>query len=235
MSVLTDAAVLAVLADQTIRHPNAREQPGLRYTARVVGVGDRQLDVELSQNGVSARTWIPLPESLRPQPWLVEWEPADDPGAWVRQLADWLDEEVYTGGLGAAYARVPIHDQLRLVVDGYGFRHADEDDHQRLRRLVGPHGWHATTSKRQITKQYAAEWALDQVEQQIRSSSVAELLDSEELEWSLRTPEEGRLVFVEAIAAASPGPRIEFILGAHIGHGAGPVGRRRIARSTGVS
>lgn len=139
--MLDDATVLAQLVDGLIRRPNAADSHDeRRYTARVVGLGDRQVDVELSQGIASARTWIALPESLRPLPWLVEWEPADDPEAWVRQLAEWLDEEMHTGGLGPAYARVLVDREPRLVIDGYGFRLADEGEHQRLRRSVGPHG-----------------------------------------------------------------------------------------------
>lgn len=228
--LLEDAAVLAELTDQTIRPPDSHERSALRYTARVVGMGDHQLDVELSQNGATVHTWIALPESLRPMLWLVEWEPANDPRAWVRQLADWLDEEMYTGGLGSAYARIHIHSHPRLVVDGYGFRQADEVEHQRLRRSVGPHGWHATSSKRQITKQYAAEWALDEVEQQIQELSPADLTGADEHEWSPTSPE-GPLVYVEACAETGAEHSIEVLLIAHIGPRGQVLGRRRISRS----
>lgn len=155
--MIDDADVLVHLADGLSRHLNFSGHEQLAYTARVVGLGDGQVDLELIQGGASARTWIALPESLRPQPWLVEWEPADDPEAWVGQLAEWLDEEMYTGGLGPAYARVVVDQKPRLVVDGYGFRQADEVEHQRLRRSVGPHGWSAPKGCRLARRQYAAE------------------------------------------------------------------------------
>ena len=46
-------------------------------------------------------------------------------------------------------------------------------------------------------KQYAAEWALDEVERQVREAPAAELLGPDSLEWSL-TAFDGTSVFVEA-------------------------------------
>lgn len=202
----------------------------MRYAARSVGRGDRQLDVELSQAGATVRTWVALPGSLRPQPWLVEGESHEDPEAFVRQLAEWLDEEMNTGGLGPAYLRVLDDDQPRLVVDGYGFRRADEAEHQRLRRAVGPHGWHARTRRRQIVKQYAAEWALDEVERQVREDPVTELLGPDSPEWSLTAPG-GISVFIEASAERAAEQSVEFLLTAQVGLRGGPHGRRRVSRS----
>lgn len=186
------------------------------YAARLVGRGDRQLDVELSQAGATIRTWVALPGSLRPQPWLVEWESHEDPEAWVRQLVEWLDEEMFTGGLGPAYLRVLDDDHPRLVVDGYGFRRTDEAEHERLRRAVGPHGWHARTRRREIVKQYAAEWALDEVERQVREGPIIELLGPESPEWSLTAPG-GISVFIEASAERAAKQSVEFLLIAQVG------------------
>ena len=138
--MLDDDSVLARLANGLTSRASDQRERG--WTAHVVGIGDRQVDLELVQDGASARVWISLPESLRPTPWLVEWEPADDPDAWVRQLTAWLDEEMCTGGLGPAHALILEDHEPRLVVDGYGLRLADEGEHRRLRRIVGPHGWH---------------------------------------------------------------------------------------------
>ena len=225
---LDDAAVLAELADPIFRPPDPHERPGLRYTARVVGHGDHRLDVELRQGGVTVRTWIALPESLRPMPWLTEWSRADDARAWIGDLTDWLDEEMYTGGLGPAYARICTDGQPRFVVDGYGFRQDDSAEHHRLRRAVGPHGWHASLRRGQIKNQYAAEWALDRVEQQLRRDSLPELLEAEELEWSLTSPD-GVAIYVE-VSAKTGGQATEFTLDASCGFRRQPVGRRRITR-----
>lgn len=230
VSRLDSTAVLAELADPTIRYPDPHERTALRYTARVVGRSDHQLDVELSQNGVSVRTWIALPESLRPMPWLTDWASPGDPQAWIGQLAEWLDEEMYTGGLGPAYDRSHTDEHPRLVVDGYGFRQSDPTEHDRLRRAVGPHGWHAGGSKRQIRKQYAAEWALDQVEQQVRQDSLANLLAAEVSEWSLTSPDEVA-IYVEASAVTGPDHLITITLDAYSGLRSQPFGRRRISRT----
>jgi len=227
--MVDDSRIMAELADEVIRHPSHSELSSLRYVARLVGRGDWQLDVELSQVDAKVRTWIALPGSLRPQPWLVEWESREDPAAWVRQLVEWLDEEMYTGGLGPAYLRVLNDGVSRLVVDGYGFRRADEVEHQRLRRAVGPHGWHTSARKRQIAKEYAAEWALDEVERQVREAPSAELLGPDVLEWNF-TALDGTSVFVEASAERPAGELLELLLIAQAGLRGGPHGRRRISR-----
>lgn len=230
LGVLDDSAIVAELDAKTIRRPSPRESTSSGYAARLMGQGDHQLDVELSQAGATVRAWIALPASLRPQPWLVEWESDEDPEAWVRQLAEWLDEEMYTGGLGPAYLRVLDDAQPRLVVDGYGFRRADNAEHQRLRRAVGPHGWQARTPRRQFVKQYAAEWALDEVERQVRGEPVTELLGPDTLEWSLTAPGDIS-VFVEASAEHRAEQPVELLLLAQVGLRGGPHGRRRISRS----
>ena len=53
---------------------------------------------------------------------------------------EWLDEEMYTGGLGPGYAREAGTGVPRLVVEGYGFRVADEPEPHRLLKACGPHG-----------------------------------------------------------------------------------------------
>ena len=90
------SAVLAEISEGWIRRPSSSEANG--YSARVVGRGDHQLDIELTQAGLTARTWIALPESLRPTPWLVESEPEDEPESWIQQLVEWLDEEMQRAG-----------------------------------------------------------------------------------------------------------------------------------------
>ena len=230
LGVLEDSAITSKFAEGMIRRSDPRGSAALGYAARLVGRGDRQLDVELSQAGATVRTWVALPGSLRPQPWLVEWESHEDPEAWVRQLVDWLDEEISTGGLGPAYLRVVDDDQPRLVVDGYGFRRADEAEHQRLRRTVGPHGWHARTRRRETVKQYAAEWALDDVERQVREDPVIEQFGPDSLEWSLVAPD-GISVFIETSIERAAKQSVELLLTAQVGMRGGPHGRRRVSRS----
>lgn len=187
--VVCDAAVRALLEQGVIRSPGT---PGwdelLSYMARSVGHHNRQVDLELRQAGVTARAWIALPESARPMPWLVEWQPADNARTWVDQFVDWLDEEMYTGGLGPTYRRTSIDGIPRLTVRGYGFELADEAEHRRLRRVVGPHGWHAP-GRVSTKQQYAAEWALDHVEQELvfhQVSSPGQL--PEPLHWVSKSP-----------------------------------------------
>lgn len=82
-----------------------------------------------------------------------------------------------------------------------------------------------------MRRQYAAEWALDQVEQQIRTELVVNPHAAEVLEWSLTSPE--RLsVYVEATAEHKAGEAPRLDLTAWIGLRGGPFARRRIRRST---
>ena len=81
-----------------------------------------------------------------------------------------------------------------------------------------------------MRKQYAAEWALDQVEQQIREELLPDPPGSEALEWSLDSPE--RLsVFVEATTATyDAGTAAQLDLAAWIGPRGEPLARRQIGR-----
>lgn len=83
---------------------------------------------------------IPLPSSGAPQPWL--YAATDDAEDWVDQLRVWVMEEVDTGGLTSARIREERDGRSFVVVEGYGWRVADLDEHARLSRLVGPKGWH---------------------------------------------------------------------------------------------
>lgn len=182
-----DDEVVALLSEGLVRDWGAEESELLAYTARVVSRVDGQIEIELRQNGEVARTLIALPGSGRPTPWIIFPDPVDA-ADWVGQLVTWLDEEMFTAGLGPAYYRGTDGEVPRLVVDGYGFRNSDPIEHQRLRRAVGPHGWQESRlSRGAIKKQYAAEWALDTVEQQLREepSQLRGVLEPS-LDWSHR-------------------------------------------------
>lgn len=227
-TVVSDAAVLGQLEQGIARSPGvAGWDQRLSYTTRVVGYGDGRVDLELSQGGVAVRTWIALPESGRPTPWLVDWEQAADAETWVQQLVDWLDEEMFTGGLGPFYARTTVDGVSRLTVEGYGFRLADDAKHRRLRRKVGPHGWHAG-SRALAKKQYAAEWALDHVEQQLTSNGSRTLpRRPTSLEWSLRSPDRVA-VHIEGSKRAEEADVVQLELVARAGLRRHLVGRRLI-------
>jgi hypothetical protein len=159
-AAIEDESVLAKL--RTIE--NVPQGWGIKYTLRIVDVVGHRVDVELRQGTRAARIWIALPASDRPRPWL---DPDDDAGAdtWVEQLLLWLNEEMDTVGIGDAVAHVQGPDGVaRIVADGYGFRVADVAEHQRLRRAVGPYGWHVRMSKSARRRAYELADALDQAD-----------------------------------------------------------------------
>ncbi|BDZ49703.1 hypothetical protein GCM10025867_19440 [Frondihabitans sucicola] len=54
----------------------------------------------------------------------------------------WLDEEVFTGGLGPSRAREFRYGASYVVAETYGFRLADPAEHARLTIAAGPLSWH---------------------------------------------------------------------------------------------
>ncbi len=96
---------------------------------------------------------VALPSSGLPQPWL--YAPADDADDWVQQLRIWVMEEVDTGGLTSSRVRVEIEGRSFVVVEGYGWRFSDPDEHERLSRLVGPHDWHAGRPPGRLARAWA--------------------------------------------------------------------------------
>lgn len=130
----------------------------------MLGHDPNWIDLGLEQADRQARLRVPMPSTRRPSPWLV-WSAKDDPAGWVDDFLLWLDEEMFTGGLGPETVLVERDGQVWVVVTGYGFRQRDELRHQELAAAAGPYGWRDNRrSKRMIASQYALEWALDEVE-----------------------------------------------------------------------
>lgn len=173
---------------------------GTSYTLRVVGVRDHRVDLEIRQDLVVARVWLALPSSGRPMPWMQVSAP--DADGWVRDLVDWLNEEMDTGGITARTTKTDTAGVSRLIVDGYGLRVEDSVEHRRLRSVVGPNGWGHERGRRNIRRQYTLEWALDEVEVQIRDPEHERDKISEQRSWSLVSPD-GIAVLVEAAAAGN--------------------------------
>jgi hypothetical protein len=109
------------------------------YSICVLGVSAEQVELELRQSGESARVLVPLPSSGRPQPWLSHSAP-DNAAGWVEEFLLWLDEEMFSGGLGPHYATKAIDGINRLVIEGYGFRLSDVTRHRHLLDAAGPDG-----------------------------------------------------------------------------------------------
>ena len=78
-----------------------------------------------------------------------------------------------------------------------------------------------------IRKQYEAEWALDQVEDQIRDQPAQQPLTSEPQEWSLTSPG-GKSVCVESVVKNNAPKGDQVYLVAKLGLRATPHARRRI-------
>ena len=137
----------------------------LNYTVSVLGHDLNWIDLGLEQAGLRARLRVPMPSTRRPSPWLV-WSVDDDAAGWVDDFLLWLDEEMFTGGLGPEIALVERDGHDWVTVTGYGFRRRDELRHQELAAAAGPYGWRENKrqSKKVIATQYALEWALDEVE-----------------------------------------------------------------------
>lgn len=226
--MIGDSEVATLLSKGLVRGIGGEESESLAYTAHVVSRFDGQIEIELRQNGEVARTRLALPGSGRPTPWITSSDPGDTED-WVGQLVIWLDEEMFTGGLGPALYREPDGEVYTLVVDGYGFRRCDPVDHQRLRTTVGPHGYQdARLSHGAIKKQYAAEWALDTVEQLLRKEpSELKGLPEPSLKWSLRSPN-GVSILVAAELGPDDGKEVGVELKATAGLGRQPSAHRHI-------
>lgn len=98
----------------------------LDYEVDVVGAEDGHVELELRQFGQSARLVVPLRSAARPLQWLYR-EP-DDAADWALQFLIWLDEEMFTGGLGPSSGRVERGGHAYLIIARYGFRSSDIRD-----------------------------------------------------------------------------------------------------------
>ncbi len=190
-----DEAVVSVLTELADSGPQGWGTP---YTVNVVGVRGHCVDVAIRQGVATARVWLALPSSRRPMPWMQFSAP--DADGWVRDLLNWLNEEIDTGGITARATHTDSDGVSRLVVEGYGLQVDDPAEHQRLLSVVGPNGWGQERGRREIRRQCALEWALDQVEQQIKQTSEAPRdRSSAQRSWPLVSPT-GLAVLVEAAA-----------------------------------
>ncbi|WP_285117386.1 hypothetical protein [Leifsonia sp. fls2-241-R2A-40a] len=147
--MIADVDVIAELKSiDEWRYASSPGRPA-RYDYRVLDV--RALpglaDFEVRQrDGLAARIQIALPSAVAPQHWLyVTPENARD---WVSQLVIWLDEEVYTGGLGEDRSRVERDGASYVVVESYGWQLRDPHEHARLKALAGEHGWNGGNGAR---------------------------------------------------------------------------------------
>ena len=96
---------------------------------------------------------LALPSSGLPQPGLCA--PPNDADDWVEQLRIWVMEEVDTGGLTSSRVREEIDGRSFVVVEGYGSRLSDPDEHERPNRLVGTHGWHTERPPGRLARAWA--------------------------------------------------------------------------------
>ncbi|MFT4165095.1 MAG: hypothetical protein QM650_07605 [Microlunatus sp.] len=139
---------------------------GRRFCLKTLSVENHQVDVLIQSDNESARIWIALPSSYRPSPWMMFGRP--DAVGWVQDLIDWISEEVDTSRLGSKFVtEVDSAGVSRLVVDGYGLRTADEEEHARLRAQIGPHGFSKKGRRSTYRQEYALECALDHLEFEI--------------------------------------------------------------------
>lgn len=125
---------------------DVRPAPGT-VDLRIVDVGPGESD--------AAPGWLrlALPSSGLPQPWL--YMPPADAHNWVEQLRIWVMEEVDTGGLTSSRVREEIDGRSFVVTEGYGWRLSDPNEHERLSRLVGPHGGHAQRPPGRLARAWA--------------------------------------------------------------------------------
>jgi len=136
--VLTDDELLAATVRAAVR---TRSTGSLSYGVSDVRIAPGRLDLRLTQHdGRSARLALALPSSGDPQYWI--YAPPDDADDWVQQLFVWIDEEVFTAGLGSSRARSEHEGDSYVQVTPYGWRVSDPDEHARLSASAGPTGWH---------------------------------------------------------------------------------------------
>jgi len=137
--VISDGDIAQSLARVPWRFASARNDQ-LDYELRDIRLGEGTLDLELAQrDGHNARLQLELPSSGRPQPWL--YTPPDDADDWVGQLLVWMDEEVFTLGLGKSRVRVVRDGASYVVVVPYSWQLKDSQRHSELLDAAGPYGW----------------------------------------------------------------------------------------------
>ncbi|ROS46991.1 hypothetical protein [Curtobacterium sp. PhB78] len=145
--MLSDEAIVDVLRRETAwRLLDPRKSSRLDYRLTDVRVRDGHvLDVRITQrDGESARLLIRMPASGSPQYWV--YARPEDATDWVGQLLTWIDEEVFTDGLGTGRLREDHGGESYVVVANYGWHQTDTEEHARLTAAAGPRGWHGSGS-----------------------------------------------------------------------------------------
>jgi hypothetical protein len=147
LPMLSDDAIVAALRGWTswrLLDPHQRNRLDYRLTDLRVHRG-HAIDVRITQrDGVSARLLVGMPASGSPQYWLsARPESAAD---WIGQLLTWIDEEVFTDGLGYGRVREDHGGESYVVVANYGWQLTDTTEHARLTAAAGPLGWYGSDS-----------------------------------------------------------------------------------------
>lgn len=145
--MLSDDAIVEVLRRETAwRLLDPRKSSRLDYRLTDVRVRDGHvLDVRVTQrDGESARLLVGMPASGSPQYWV--YARPEDAADWVGQLLTWIDEEVFTDGLGLGRIREDHGGESYVVVASYGWHQTDTEEHARLTAAAGLRGWHGSDS-----------------------------------------------------------------------------------------
>lgn len=115
-----------------------------RYRAIRAEIVDHELDVHLRVDGDERNFGIrlPLPSSDGIEVWL--YVAPNDAQDWTGMLGIWMDEEILTGA--TSWAALTLLDDVHyFTVELYGFRSADESEHERLtaqmKTYPGGFGW----------------------------------------------------------------------------------------------
>ncbi|WFR67509.1 hypothetical protein P9139_02880 [Curtobacterium flaccumfaciens] len=145
--MLTEDAIVEVLRRDTgWRLLDPRKSSRLDYRFTDVRVRDGHvLDLRVTQrDGESARLLVGMPSSGSPQYWI--YARPEDAADWVGQLLTWIDEEMFTDGLGPGRVREDHSGESYVVVTNYGWQQTDTAEHARLTAAAGPEGWHGGDS-----------------------------------------------------------------------------------------
>jgi hypothetical protein len=136
--MLSDDAIVELLRRETAwRLLDSRKSSRLDFRLTDVRVRDGHvLDVRITQrDGESSRLLIGMLASGLPQYWV--YARPEDAADWVGQLLMWIDEEVFTDGLGPGRIREDHGGESYVVVANYGWHQTDTEEHARLTAAAG--------------------------------------------------------------------------------------------------
>lgn len=132
--MVTDSAALRELKRAGWRIGHDGRESSYDYRVRDVRLVESDMDFAVRQrNEESVRVVVPAPSSSTTPTWLHS-DPVDA-ADWVMQLLIWVDEEVFTGGLGSSRVRVTHAAKSYVVVEDYGWRVKDPDRHRQLSEI----------------------------------------------------------------------------------------------------